>query len=157
MARMMKRYRPLAYLSWPGVLLVLLLSACGYGSASPSSTQVSASGTQRVTQFSTKAQTSDKLYTITFVVSPDQPGDNTFTVMVNTSSHIPVTDARVSLETTMVDMYMGTDTVTLQSDGQGHYSGKGTLDMNGRWSVRVVIHTSDGKLHTATVLFSTTS
>src|SRR5579875_2681703 len=155
MAWMIKRYRPLTYLLGLCVPLVLLLSACGRGSAVPSSAQVSTQATQQVTQFSTKAQTSDKLYNVVLTVSPDQAGPNTFTVAVNDSSNALVANARVSLEATMLDMYMGAETITLQSDGQGHYSGTGTLDMDGHWSVRVVIHTSDGKIHTATVLFST--
>lgn len=151
MARMMKRYKVLVYMLGLLVLPVVMLAACGSGSGGTSPPQAA---TKKI---SVQAQTTDKLYAVTLTVSPDQLGANTFTVVVNTTTHTPITNARVSLETTMTEMYMGTDTVTLQSNGKGSYSGTGNLDMDGQWSVRVVIHASDGTLHEATVLFSTTN
>lgn len=151
MAWMIDRCRALATMLGLLMLLALLLTACGSGS----SQQVAQQTPTPAKKISVQAQTTDKLYTITLAVSPGQLGANTFTVIVNTTAHTPVTNARVSLETTMLDMYMGTDTVTLQSNGKGGYSGTGNLDMDGHWSVRVVIHAPDGTLHEATILFAT--
>ncbi len=133
------------------LLVALLLAACASGSS-----QQAAKQTPTPTkQLSVQAQTTDKLYAVTLTVSPAQLGANTFTVVVHTSSNTLVTNARVLLETTMVEMYMGTDTVTLQSNGKGSYSGTGNLDMAGHWSIRVVIHAPDNTLHEATMLIST--
>lgn len=135
------------------ILLAMLLSACSSGS-SPQTAKPTPTPTKKI---SVQAQTTDKLYAVTLTVSPGQLGANTFTVAVNNSANTPVTNARVSLETTMVEMYMGTDTVTLQPNGKGSYSGTGTLDMAGHWSIRVVIHAPDNTLHEATMLISTTN
>ena len=132
------------------LLLALLLAACG--SSSQSVAQQTPTPTK---QISARAQTTDKLYAVILTISPGQLGANTFTVVVNNAANTPVTNARVSLETTMVEMYMGTDTVPLQSNGKGSYSGTGNLNMIGHWSIRVVIHAPDNTLHEATMLIST--
>ena len=55
----------------------------------------------------------------------------------------------------MLDMDMGTDTVILQPDGKGHFSGTGELSMPGNWQIRILIRTPDATLHTASVKFVT--
>jgi nitrogen fixation protein FixH len=68
-----------------------------------------------------------------------------------------VTQAGVSLYTTMLDMEMGTDTINLQPDGKGNFTALGDLGMAGRWQIRVVVRTADNQLHSASVTFSTSA
>jgi hypothetical protein len=75
-------------------------------------------------------------------------GNNTFTVTILSPPQGDLTQpVQVNLQTTMLDMAMGTDSVSLQADKQGHYNGQGTLTMSGKWQIRVVIHTPDHVLH----------
>ena len=48
-------------------------------------------------------------------------------------------------------MDMGTDTINLQADGNGHFSGSGDLTMPGNWGIRIQIRTPDANLHEASV------
>ena len=50
---------------------------------------------------------------------------------------------------------MGTDTVNLQSDGKGHFSGTGDLVMGGHWQIRIQVRTPDNTLHEAIVKVTT--
>jgi len=70
---------------------------------------------------------------------------------VDTATGKPATNIGVSLYTTMLDMDMGTDTVNLQPDGKGHFSGTGDLTMPGNWEIRIQIRTPDASLHEASV------
>jgi hypothetical protein len=72
---------------------------------------------------------------------------NTFSVTLSPHGQASFQNAQVSLQTTMLDMAMGTDSVTLQPGGNGSFSGQGTLSMSGHWRLRVVIHTADHALH----------
>jgi hypothetical protein len=99
-------------------------------------------------QFVATQQTSDGKLHVTLAITPDRFGPNIFTVTLPDQQATRVLNA--SLSTTMLDMDMGTDTMELSSDGHGHWSGTGSLSMTGDWQVRVLIHTSDGEIHTAT-------
>ena len=55
--------------------------------------------------------------------------------------------AGVVIYTTMLDMAMGTDSVNLQPDGKGGFSGSGDLSMGGDWDIQVQIRTLDNTLH----------
>jgi copper transport protein len=106
--------------------------------------------------FSASARTTDGKFTVTLTVNPNRFGTNVFTVSaVDNSTGAPATEIGVSLYTTMLDMDMGTDTVNLQPDGKGHFSGTGDLAMPGDWQIRVQIRTPDATLHEATVKFLT--
>ena len=134
-------------------LLAALLAACsgGTGSNTPSP-----SATSTPTSFQTTTKTSDGLFQIQFSVTPNRLGANTFQVGVtDVNSGKPVTNVQVRLFTTMLDMDMGTDTVNMQSNGQGSYSTQGELTMSGNWQIRIQLHTPDNVLHQATVKFST--
>ena len=120
------------------LLIVMLCTACG----STPSTATSTSST-----FQTTVQTTDKAFTVQVTISPNQLGNNTFTVKFLSPQQVPTQNTQVNLQTTMLDMAMGTDNVMLQAGSQGTYSGQGTLTMSGTWQIQVVIHTPDHALH----------
>lgn len=125
--------------------VVVLCAACG-GSVN---TQAHSTPTP---SYSTRIKTSDGMFSIVLTVTPDQLGANTFLVDVeDASSEKPVTNVTVRLFTTHLDMNMGTDSVNLQSDGNGHFSAQGLLVMNGHWQIHIVLRTPDNTLHEATV------
>jgi copper transport protein len=106
--------------------------------------------------YTVTAPTKDGKYKVTLSVNPNRFGTNVFTVSVeDPTTGKAVTNIGVSLYTTMLDMDMGTDTVNLQPDGKGHFSGTGDLDMPGNWEVRVQIRTPDATLHEVSVKFVT--
>ncbi len=109
--------------------------------------------------FITTVKTSDQQFRVTVKVDPNQFGTNTFTATVFDSKGkpVPTSTIGVSLYTTMLDMDMGTDTVNLQPDGNGHFSGSGDLSMEGHWQLRIEIRTLDSILHEATLKFVTPS
>ncbi len=107
--------------------------------------------------FTTTMKTTDGKFTFTLNVTPNQFGDNVFTVSVLDSKGQPDTNVGVSLYTTMLDMSMGTDAVNLQPDGKGRFSAHGTLDMGGNWQIRVQIRAPDDTLHEQKVKFFTPS
>lgn len=122
-------------------------SALPVSSTSPSASKQAAP----TTSFSTTLPTVDHQFTIQLTVTPDSFGPNVFTVHVLDGKGAPASNVRVSLVVTMLDMDMGSDTVTLQSSGPGVFSGPENLDMNGHWGVRVVVHTPDNAIHEANV------
>ena len=98
--------------------------------------------------FHTTVQTTDKAFTVQVTITPNTLGNNTFVVTLLSPSQQDVKQPiQVNLQTTMLDMAMGTDSLTLQPDNKGNYSGQGTLTMKGIWQIRVVIHTPDHALH----------
>ncbi|GAC1392674.1 MAG: copper transporter YcnJ [Ktedonobacteraceae bacterium] len=105
--------------------------------------------------FTTTVKTTDKQFTINFNVTPNQFGNNAFTVSVLNSKGQPDTNVGVSLYNTMLDMDMGTRHLNLQPDGQGHFKGSDQLDMSGHWQVRIDVRTTSGGTSHATVAFTT--
>lgn len=103
------------------------------------------------TSFSTTVRTSDQQFTVNLEVSPNRLGPNRFTVHVFTSTGTRETTIGVSLYTTMLDMAMGTDSLNLQPDGKGGFSGSGDLTMSGHWQIRIQIRTPENTLHETTV------
>jgi hypothetical protein len=96
--------------------------------------------------------TLDRQFTVTFTVTPNHTGPNVFTVsVIDTATGLPLTNAHASLSTTMLDMKMGTQTITLQSDGKGHFSARGDLSMGGDWGIGISIQTPDHVLHQANI------
>ncbi len=125
--------------------LAVLLVSCAGGSSQPPVV----SGTPA---FHTQLTSSDGAFLLQFGVTPDHLGSNLFTVQVqDTQKHLPVTNLQVQLATTMLDMAMGTDMLTLQSTGHGAYSGQGFLSMSGHWQIQILLRTPDAILHTAQV------
>ena len=120
-------------------LVVVLCTACGSTQNTTTSSTSSA--------FQTMVQTTDKAFTVQVTITPNQLGNNTFTVKFLSPQQAPSQNMQVNLQTTMLDMAMGTDSVTLQANSDGTYSGQGTLTMRGTWQIQVVIHTPDHTLH----------
>ena len=145
-------------LRWEPVLGVAVLVCVGLmnvfaGTLSPIATaaqQQQTTGTS--TAFTASVRTSDSKFTVTLTVDPNRTGPNGFTVsVVDTTTGTPITNVGVSLYTTILDMDMGTDTVNLQPDGKGHFSGSGDLVMGGDWQIRIQLRTPDNRLHEAIV------
>jgi nitrogen fixation protein FixH len=107
--------------------------------------------------FATTVKTTDGKFAVKLNVTPNQSGTNVFTVAVlDPSTNTAVTASDVTLYATMPDMVeMGTDTITLQPDGKGHFSATGNFSMGGTWQIQVQVHTADGTLHEATVTLVT--
>jgi predicted metal-binding membrane protein len=79
-------------------------------------------------------------YAITLYATPAKPGTNVFVVTLGTSHKNQITQAQVVIETTMLDMEMGTQQVLLQAapgGGWGAYKGRGNLTMPGHWELVV--------------------
>jgi len=121
------------------------------GTLSPTATaQPQPTGTAKA--YHTTVKTTDGKFTIALTMNPNAAGPNVFTVSVTeNSTGKPTTNVGVSLYTTHLDMDMGTDSVNLQPDGKGHFSGTGDLVMGGHWQLRIQIRTPDNTLHEATV------
>ncbi len=111
--------------------------------------------TTSASAFTTTVKTTDKQFTLTFNVTPNQFGNNEFTVSVLNSKGQPDSSVSVSLYNTMLDMDMGTRHLDLQPAGQGRYKGSDELDMSGHWEVRIDIRTPSGGISHATVDFTT--
>ncbi|MGO8946660.1 MAG: FixH family protein [Ktedonobacterales bacterium] len=81
-------------------------------------------------------------YSVTMNVSPDIFGNNTFTVTLKSATGQPVSGANVLVETSSLDMDMGTQTVHLKEIGKeapGSYSGQSELTMAGHWQASVTL------------------
>ncbi len=132
---------------------VVLLAACDAGgSAQTPTAPVAKAG------FHATLKTTDGQFTLQFSVTPNRLGLNTFTVEVQDASGAkPVPGLQVQLTTTMLDMDMGTDEMSLPSNGQGQYSAQGTLSMSGHWEIGILLRTQGTTVHKASVKFATTA
>ena len=118
------------------LLCVALLSAYA-GSLAPST---DAAGSPQSTGPVPVVQTKDVAdYAITLHVTPATFGTNTFLVVVKDKQGHAITGAAVLVDTTMLDMDMGTDEIQLHADSQqpGTYSIQGDLTMAGHWQIGV--------------------
>lgn len=121
----------------PLSLLLILCTACG----GTNSTSTSSS------TFHTTFQSTDKAFTVRVTITPDQAGNNTFIVELLSPQQHSLQNVQVDLQTTMLDMAMGTDSLVLHAGSQRNFSGQGILAMSGHWQIRVVIRTSDHRVH----------
>jgi len=80
-------------------------------------------------------------YTVVLKVTPATFGPNTFVALVTDAQGNPVKGATVLVQTTMLDMDMGTQSLDLKAppDAPGSYSGQGDLTMTGNWGVVVKV------------------
>lgn len=101
------------------------------------------------------ARTSDGLFTVTLQISPGQVGSNAFLATIQeTVTGKAVTNVAISLTLSDLTMDMGTQTVDLQTDGKGHFSGLGNFLMGGsggHWQIRIQVRTPDNTFHTGFV------
>jgi hypothetical protein len=93
-------------------------------------------------------------YQLTLQVNPNPPRLTTPATLtlfvVNKSTHQPITDAQVSIESTMETMDMGTDHISAQSQHNGTYLVPLQFTMSGSWQVRVLIATPGAQVQSAT-------
>jgi predicted metal-binding membrane protein len=80
-------------------------------------------------------------YAITLHATPAKPGTNVFVVTLGNSHKDQIAQAQVVIDTTMLDMEMGTEQVLLQpaaGSEPGIYEGRSDLTMPGHWEL--VVH-----------------
>lgn len=134
------------------VLLSVGLTSVFTGTLSvvPTTSQQQPAG--KTQPYTTTVPTSDAKFTALLEVNPNRFGTNVFTVTVTDKSTGQVdTNVGVTISTTMLDMNMGTDSISLLPDGKGHFSGSGDLAMAGNWQISIQIRTADHTLHEANV------
>ncbi|MBV9617562.1 MAG: FixH family protein [Ktedonobacteraceae bacterium] len=92
-------------------------------------------------------------YQITMRVDPNPPPPSkpaTLTLqIVHSSTRQLVTDARVTVESNMETMDMGTDIANAQSQRNGTYSVPVQFSMDGSWQVRVLVAVPGAKTESA--------
>ncbi|MBV9713131.1 MAG: FixH family protein [Ktedonobacteraceae bacterium] len=92
-------------------------------------------------------------YQITMRVDPNPPPPSkpaTLTLqIVHSSTRQFVTDARVTVESNMETMDMGTDIANAQSQRNGTYSVPVQFSMDGSWQVRVLVAVPGAKTESA--------
>jgi len=96
-------------------------------------------------------------YAIRLEATPAKPGANIFVVILRNAQGAPVINAHVVIETTMLDMEMGSQTLSLEPDigsPPGWYRGQGELPMAGHWqlTVRVQLANQGQTIQTAFLL-----
>lgn len=147
----------LSLLRWEPALGVAILVAVGLTNVFAGTLSVVPITTQQQTgaktpPFTSTVHTSDNKFTTTLEVNPNRFGTNVFTVTVTDIGTGKIdTNVGVSISTTMLDMDMGTDIISLPPDGKGHFSGGGDLSMAGNWQISIQIRTTDHSLHEAIV------
>jgi copper transport protein len=143
-------------LRWEPLLGVAVLICVGLMNVFVGTLTPTTSGQQQTTAnakpYNTTVKTTDNKFTVTFNVNPNRFGTNVFTVsVIDNKTGKPTTNVGVSIDTTMLDMDMGTERVDLLPDGKGHFSASGDLSMGGNWQFRILIRTPDSTLHEAKV------
>ena len=86
--------------------------------------------------------------TVTLKVAPLKFGTNTFLATVKDKNGKPVEGASVLLQTTMLDMEMGAQSLQLHpvgADSPGTYAGQADLDMGGDWAFAIKVLPAGGK------------
>jgi putative copper export protein/methionine-rich copper-binding protein CopC len=77
-------------------------------------------------------------------ITPDRSGPNTISVALTDRHGKPVTQAQVTVLTTMLDMVMGTGLASLHEKGPGQFSGTTDLGMGGRWRLGILVYQPSG-------------
>ena len=93
-------------------------------------------------------------YHVTMRVDPNPPPIGTAATLtfqiVHSSTQQLVTNAHITVESSMEEMDMGTDVANAQSQTNGMYLVPVQFDMNGTWRIRVVVAVSGVKIESAT-------
>lgn len=139
-----------------GMAFLIVTSVFVSCTASPPQGQTSSPTPQETvgtSPFRGAVQTFDGDFTLTLDITPNRSGPNVFTLSVRDNHTMkPVTDVVVTLYTTMQDMVMGTDSVTLHATGKGLFSAtSNNLAMRGHWAIGITIATPDHIIHKAGV------
>ncbi len=149
--------RVLQYWKWGWIFMLFLcmsmLSSCGTPSA-PTTTAAQQPQLPAATQpIHSTATTADGDFTISLDITPGRSGTNMFLArVIDTHTHISAAQVTITLYTTMQDMAMGTDSITLHANKNGQYSATGTmLSMGGHWAIGIAVQTSDHHIHKAGV------
>jgi putative copper export protein/methionine-rich copper-binding protein CopC len=121
-----------------GVLLCVALLGAYAGTLVPPASNNA--GTPSSGPFVSQAQQAGP-YMVTLKVTPATFGTNAFIVTVKDAQGQPVSNVAVLVQTTMLDMDMGTQNLQLQpqSGVPGSYRGQGDLTMAGHWGVVVKV------------------
>jgi len=147
--------RVLSWEPWLGVAVLLCVGLLNVfaGTLTPASQAQNPANGPVAGPFHGTARTSDGKYSVTLTISPNHFGTNVFTVQVtdlSTGKQLGPNEVGVTINTTMLDMDMGTESTDLQPDGKGGFSAEADLSMGGDWQIDVRLHTLDNTLHKAT-------
>lgn len=148
--------RVLSWEPWLGVAVLLCVGLLNVfaGTLTPAAAQSQTPPNGAVAgPFHGTAKTSDGKYSVTLTISPNHFGTNVFTVQVtdlSTGKQLGPNEVGVTINTTMLDMDMGTESTDLQPNGKGGFSADADLSMGGDWQIDVRLHTLDNTLHKAT-------
>ena len=129
-----------------GVLLCAALLGAFAGSLATAPTPIAGATSGAYVNTATTTPNGD--YAVTLKVAPAKFGTNTFLATVKDKNGKPVEGASVLLQTTMLDMDMGTQSLQLQAvgaDSPGTYGGQADLDMGGDWSFVIKVLPAGGK------------
>jgi len=142
-------------LHWQPLPAIVILVCMGFMFvfAEPVQTTAQQQTSQTVSNrpFSATLETTDRIVTVQLAIAPNRSGPNTFTVRLTDRSGKPITNAQVSLRTTMPDMVMVTSPIEFQHVASGEYKAEDVLAMSGRWQFQVLIRLPDSSLHEARV------
>ena len=135
------------------LVLGLLHGMSGICSPTRASPATSHQGTVLVpAAFHAEVRTVDKQFIIVIDINTEHSRTSTFIIGVrDTNSGKLKVDVRLGLFTTMLDMPMGTDAVSVRSDMKGHFRGQSDLSMGGLWQIGIRLQTPDQKPHQAFV------
>ncbi len=148
-------------LVWMALLFfgVSIISGCGAPSSPTTAVGQQTQPSAAARPFHDMVKTLDGDFSITLDITPDRSGTNVFrTRVIDTKTNTPATHITITLYTTMQDMPMGTDPITLHAEGSGQFSATSdTLSMDGHWAIGITIQTSDHVVHKAGVSLLTSS
>lgn len=123
------------------VLVCVALLAASAGTLVPSSPAAGSAAPGQLKGAFTQTQQVQGGDNVTLQITPTSFGTNTFTVTLHDAHGQPLPGASVLMETTMLDMDMGTQTLQLQAvpAQAGVYQGQSDLTMAGHWAVTLKV------------------
>lgn len=135
------------------LLCVSTITGCGATPSSISAIRQQPQPTVVAQPFHATVKTFDGVFTLTLTITPNRSGTNVFTARVMDSrADRLATHVNITLYTTMQDMPMGTDAISMHAAGKGLFSATSdNLSMAGHWAIGITIQTSNHALHKAGV------
>lgn len=122
-----------------GVLRYWLLAALGFGAPLGAVVVVAVGATRSEPAAVASAPTGQAASSIRLAAAPATFGRNRFLLTVVDGKGKPVSGAKVTLSTTMLDMPMGTQELTAETVGSGLYQASGLLSMPGNWRITATV------------------